>query len=303
MPFYATHHIFAATVQRVTNDSVAHISACYPAGYRWGAQGADPLYYYHMPFSGALGRLARRMHTESTAALFEALCEAAVQQHDTAALAYVAGFCTHYALDRITHPFISAQAARLAAYMPGYSTEALYKFVENDIDGIMIAHYISSDPAQFEAYRLLDPHAAECTVLARVLSSAAKNTYGTQVSPAAVYRSLHDMCRLLHLAHSGSHIRTHLLHFERLMHKHGLASAFLRPSQPLPADCANLQHRSWSVNGSARTDSFFDLFDAAVPLAISLQRAVLDRYYQQKPLDSRFFPTNFYGETKKIELN
>lgn len=302
MPFYATHHIFAATVQRVTNDSVAHIAASYPAGYRWGAQGPDPLYYYHMPFSGALGRLARRMHTESTADLFEALCAAAAEQHDTAALAYVAGFCTHYALDRVTHPFIRAQVERLALYMPGYSTEALYKLVENDIDGIMIASYISTSPAKFEAYRLLDPHAAECTVLARVLSSAAKTTYKTQISPAAVYRSLHDMCRLLHLAHSGSHIRSQLIHLERLMRKHGLASAFLRPSQPLAADCANQEHRSWSVHGSARTDSFFDLFDAAVPLAVSLQRAVLDRYYQQKPLDSRFFPTNLYGEAKNNEI-
>ena len=44
-----------------------------------------------------------------------------------------------------------------------------------------------------------------------------------------------------------------------------------------------------------RTDSFSDLFDAAVPLAVSLQRAALDRYYQQKPLDPRFFPTDFTG--------
>ena len=74
MPSYATHHIFAATVQRVTGDSAAHIAATYPAGYRWGAQGPDPLYYYHAPFSGPLGRLARRMHTEPPGALFEALC-------------------------------------------------------------------------------------------------------------------------------------------------------------------------------------------------------------------------------------
>lgn len=295
MPFYATHHIFAATVQRITNDSAAHIAESYPAGYRWGAQGPDALYYYHTPFSSALSRLARRMHSESPALLFEALCEAAIQQHDTAALAYVFGFCTHYALDRVTHPFLRAQTEQLALYMSGYSTEARLKLVENDIDGIMIANFMAANPSNFEAYALLDPNAAECTVLARVLSAAAKSAYKAPISPAAVYRSLHDMRRLLHLAHSGSHIRNHLLRFEKLTGRNGLASAFLRPAQPLAADCANRSHRNWGTNDSPRCDSFFDLFDAAIPLAVSLQRAVLDRYYQEKPLDPRFFPTNFYG--------
>ncbi len=35
MPSYVTYHIFAATVQRVTSDSVAHIASSYPAAYRW----------------------------------------------------------------------------------------------------------------------------------------------------------------------------------------------------------------------------------------------------------------------------
>lgn len=300
MPSFATHHIFAATVQRVTGDAAAHTAALYPAGYRWGAQGPDPLSYYHAPFVGPMARLARRMHAEPPAALFEALCDAAVRQHDTAALAYVFGFCTHYALDRVSHPFIEAQADRLALYMPGYSSEARHKLVESDLDGILISEYISAEPAAFEAYRLLDPSAAECTVLARVLSQAAKTVYGARLSPAAVYRSLHDMRRVLHLAHSGLHARGHVQRLERLVGKAGLASSLIRPSEPLAADCANQERRPWLSDGIERTESFSDLFDAAVPLAVSLQRAVLERYYQQKPLDPRFFPTDFTGVKPKI---
>ena len=299
MPSYATHHIFAATVQRVTGDSAARIAALYPAGYRWGAQGPDPLYYYHAPFSGALGRLAKRMHTEAPAPLFEALCAAAVQQHDTAALAYVFGFCTHYALERVTHDFVEAQADRLALFVPGISAIARRKLVESDLDGIMIASYITPEHAQYEAYRLLDPNAAECTVFARALAAAAAAADGVRVSPAAVYRALHDMEGVLRLAHSGSHIRARLEKFEHFVGKSGLASALIRPEEPLRADCANQEHRPWPSENGERTESFFDLFDAAVPLAVSLQRAVLDRYYQQKPLDARFFPTNFFGESIK----
>ena len=64
MPSYVTYHIFAATVQRVTSDSVAHIASSYPAAYRWGSQGADPLALYHAPFPSALRRLANRVCTE-----------------------------------------------------------------------------------------------------------------------------------------------------------------------------------------------------------------------------------------------
>ena len=129
MPSYVTYHIFAATVQRVTSDSVAHIASSYPAAYRWGSQGPDPLALYHAPFPSVLRRLAN---------LFESLCKAAVASHNTAALAYVFGFCTHYALSRVTYSFVSAQADRLSQFMPGYSAEARRHLVESDIDGVMI---------------------------------------------------------------------------------------------------------------------------------------------------------------------
>lgn len=299
MPSFATHHIFAATVQRVTGDTVAHIAEMSSAAYRWGAQGPDPLTLYHMPFPSPVRRLAKRMYTEPPAPLFEALCEAAVQEHNTAALAYVFGFCTHYALDRVTHAFISAQADRLTPYLPGYAAAVRRAQVESDIDSVMIAGYIAAAPANFEAYRLLDPNAPECTVLARVMARAARTVYGVRLSPAAVYHALHDMRRVLHLAHNGSHAKGHLQRFERMVGKAGLASSLIRPAQPHAADCANRARRPWLSDGVERTESFGDLFDAAVPLAVSLQRAVLERYYQQKPLDLRFFPTDFTGAPVK----
>ncbi len=297
MPSYVTHHIFAATVQRVTGGHTAHVAALYPAAYRWGAQGPDPLVYYHAPFSGTARRLALRMHEMPPAALFEALCAAAADRHDTAALAYVSGFCTHYALDRVSYPFIEAQADRLADFMPGYSPAARRRLVESDLDCVMIGEYISAEPACFEGYRLLDPHAAECTVLARVLAEAAHTACETRLSPAMVYRALHDTRRVLRLTHSGIPARGRVQKLERLTGRAGLTSSLIRPAEPLSIDCANTGRRPWQANGAERTDSFCDLFNAAVPLAVSLQRAVLQRYYQNEPLDPRFFPTNFYGET------
>ncbi len=299
MPAYATHNIFASVVQRVTGDAAAHTISLYPAGYCWGAMGPDPLYYYHAPFKGPVPRLAKRMHEEPPAPLFEALCEAATSQHNTAALAYVFGFCTHYALDRVSHAFLEAQAERLRISMPTWSHETRRRMAESDIDGIMISEYISTDSRTYKAYRILEPNAAECTVLSRILAEAAKNTYNVKISPAAVYRSLGDMRKALHLAHNGVLSRNRLERFEKLFGRAGAASSMIRPDSPLPAGCVNLEHLPWPSGNETRAESFFDLFDAAVPLAVSLQRAVLERYYQQKPLDPRFFPANFNGDAIK----
>lgn len=296
MPSYVTHHIFAMTVQRVTGDSAMRTASLYPVSYRWGAQGPDPLAYYHAPVPNAVARLAQQMHKESTAVLFEALCAAAVAQHDTAALAYVFGFCTHYALDRVCSAFLDAQADKLALYKPTLSFAARRRLVESDLDGIMISEYISGDPVRFEAYRLLDAHAAECTVLSRVLSSAAQAVYHAHLRPATVYRALHDTRRIFHIAHSSSNAQNHIQRLEHKFRRDGWISTLIRVSTPHPADCANIAHRPWDFGDSKRTESFCDLFDAAVPLAVSLQRAALERYYQGKALDPRFFPTNFNGE-------
>ena len=58
------------------------------------------------------------MRAEAPGTLFEALCAAAEQEHNTAALAYVFGFCTNYALDRVTRPFIQAQPTALRCLTP-----------------------------------------------------------------------------------------------------------------------------------------------------------------------------------------
>ena len=219
MPSYATCHIFAATVQRVTSDAVAHIIDSALSAYRWGAQGAAPLRMYHAPFPSSLHRVADELRTTPPAQLFEALCQAAVDAHNTAALAYVFGFCTNYALSRVTSHFLDEQADRLVTYMPGYSAAARRQLAASDIDGIMIDNYIDTSPADYAAYRLLNAEAPDCTAAARVLAQAVRKTCDTRLSPAAVYRGMHDMRHILHLAHNGTLVRGRLQRLERLLGK------------------------------------------------------------------------------------
>ena len=191
MPSYATCHIFAATVQRVTSDAV----------YRWGAQGVSPLRMYHAPLPSPLHHAAAELRTQPPARLFEALCRAACAAHNTAALAYVFGFCTNYALSRVTSRFIDEQADRLATYMPGLSAAARRQLAASDIDGIMIEDYIDTASADYAAYRLLDADAPECTAAARVLAQAVQRSVRT--SPLPPFTAACTICGIfcgLHMA-------------------------------------------------------------------------------------------------------
>ena len=80
---------------------------------------------------------------------------------------------------------------------------------------------------------------------------------------------MNDMRRMHHLAHQGASALTRLQRFEHLIGKSGFASSLIRPTEPLAADCTNQEHRPWTSRTGERTDSFSDLFDAAVPLAVS----------------------------------
>ena len=116
MPSFATHHIFAATVQRVTGDSVvAHRRQSILRATAGARRVPSRLRFTACPSPAICTALRHRMRAEAPGALFEALCAAAEQEHNTAALAYVFGFCTNYALDRVTRPFIRAQADRPCA--------------------------------------------------------------------------------------------------------------------------------------------------------------------------------------------
>ena len=69
--------------------------------------------------------------------------------------------------------------------MPGYSAEARRHLVESDIDGVMIADFVSDTPAEYEAYRQLEPDVPASPPAAKILAPALRETYGVHTTPAA----------------------------------------------------------------------------------------------------------------------
>lgn len=296
MPQYVTHAIFAEQVKSHGDDALKRISSLYPVAYGWGAQGPDPLTYHHAPFSGHLMRVASRLHAEPARALFEALCVAAMQQHTIAALSYVLGFCTHYALDRTTYALLAEKSRILAAQRPWHTEDACRQMVLADIDAFMIGTYITPDVTTYKAYRLLRFESTECTVLSKTLSAAIHTVCGIRIKPASIIRSMQDAKRFFSITHNLPQDASLSRSTARKFGQNIPLACYTRPSVPLALDCANATHSPYPQDGTERAASFLELTTSAKRLAHVLQRAVIERYYKEKSLNAQLFDKNHFGE-------
>lgn len=300
LPSLVSHHHFAVMVEHAAEPDLARACHMSPIAYRWGAQGPDILFYHNAPFGSRTVLLGHRMHREHISTAFLTLVRAAARLRDSAALSYVLGFCTHYCLDRRTHPYIQDTIETLLMPRYQYDEEACHRLCEADLDAAVIEHYISAEQERFEAFRLLDPQTAVCRQIGKMLTEVGLQVFNIQTAPAKVESSMRTMRTVHTLLHGSSEsTRAQIRSVEKLIGKPGLLSTMLRPLQPLPEDCVNLSHRAWHkphVPEVTRYESFFDLMEDAIPAALSLQRAVFTAYHRGTALNPLFFPADYNGK-------
>ena len=291
MPSFVMHHYFAARVCELAPPELARICTAAPAAYSWGSQGPDPFFF--IPLSGASAQLGGRMHRGHIAKVFRAMAQAA---HGSAvALAYLLGFCTHYALDRTVHPYIETQTQRL---MKEYqlSNSAAHKLCEADLDAEVLRWRGVTDPAKEPAYKLLNASSPEVPEAARMLA-AAGNAVGGQVTAAKAAQAMH----LIHLAyavfHYGRGSQKGIVLAERALHCPGAVSTLFRQSQPLPGDTPNRSHNTWKDwEGAAHTETLRALAEeTALPFARTLQLAACAACRRGQPFPEHLFRLDYSG--------
>lgn len=302
MPSLVTHHHFAVMVCNAAEADLKHAADASPSAYRWGAQGPDILFFHNAPFGSRTSLLGHRMHAGRIAEAFAALVRSGTRQNSPAALSYLLGFCTHYVLDRRTHPYIQDTIeTQLMPRYPEYDEEGCHRLCEADLDAEVILNYISCDQEHFEAFRLLDsPPAPVSRMIGRMISDVGDPVYRIETASPRVEAAMRTMRLVYNILHGGGGeaARGQIEGLERMLAKPGLLSTMLRPKVPLPADCANLAHRVWHkprVPEVARTETFFELMEDAVAPALSLQRAIYESYHKGTPLNPLFFPANYSG--------
>lgn len=290
MPSFVTHWYFAAQVRDAAPPAIAQPCTSAADAFFWGSQGPDPFFFdLSHPKTAGLGG---EMHRNAIYPLFSAMAAAAGRS--PAALAYLLGFCTHYALDRTTHPYIESQSRRLMASY-GLGESAAHKLCEADLDAAVLLR-CGKPPATCAAYRFLNPETPAQGEIARMLAAAGRAAGGS-VLPRDALRAMRGMYAAYRLIHEGRGATGILSAGERLMRNPGAVSSMIRRGSLLPEDSLNTARRVWlNPSGRPRTDSFEMLMEGdALALAGQLQRAACAAVRRGKTLPEDLFPLDYSG--------
>lgn len=284
MPSFIAHHAFALAAAHAAPPAVSRLCAAFPTAYSWGGQGPDP--YFFSPWAHIGSALH---HDGGTAAVFQALADAV--NNSPAALAYLLGFCTHYALDRTTHPYIEDQT-HLIMERRGLSNAAAHKLCETDLDAALLRAHGYTSPSAVPAYRLMDTTAPEWREAARLLAVAGG------VSSGKSQAAMHSMRRVYRLFHGSRAIKATLPRIESAVGQRQVISSMLRADTPLPEDTPNRAHRIWrDRDGAPHTEDFRTLAERyALPLAQKLQHAACAAARRGVPFPADLFSRNYSGQ-------
>lgn len=241
-----------------------------------GSEGPDPLFFSVIALPGAplVPKVGSILHTRKTDDFLLALADACKSSELTRA--YCCGFFTHYAADTTFHPFIYAHSIG----EDGYSSTR-HCTLEHQIETLHFRRqgHVNGLPVQMAGFAALIGD--EKDEIARALTQAIKQVFPGDALPFRLVRRSFDdavnLCRILR-SERGVKFRAlgALLHPFRLdapLHAH------MMPAQPPQADIMNDAHRPWASIWTpeiARTDSFDDLYAAAVQRANTLVCAAND---------------------------
>lgn len=268
MPYLYAHTLLGLTVRERLDAPLCALLHGQEAAYFLGLLGPDVYFFDRLPpplLRKNEKRTGNALHDAPATAVFSALLPLAAG--DEALHAYALGFLCHYALDCAAHPFVCSQYA-------GYD----HTRFEMRID-LPLCH------------RLQKP--ALCAVSpARLFACAARQRGLVEAVDALHWRFAQAVCGrggrgvyrrsfrnflLVHrlLYDPLGRKRRFLARLERLLRQRpGILSHFVpAPGQADDGDLFNEGHAPWASPwepGRIRTESFFDLFDAALSDAAAL---------------------------------
>jgi hypothetical protein len=175
MPAYLTHR--AAGERVLETVSVPHLSAFY-----LGCQGPDMLFFHnYQPWrrDKSAFELGVKMHSGKTRALLTHLLDY-VQAYNGVdrdeLISYAAGFLTHYAIDKIAHPFVYGKSGE---------NDARHQAIEYMWDSYTSIEKWGIEPRQFEIYPEV-MYGAIGGGICEWYSRAAHELYGCALSPDTV---------------------------------------------------------------------------------------------------------------------
>ena len=300
MPAFVSHYRFAEAALTQAQPYIVKAVAAAPMAFRWGAQGPDILFYHQPLVENRVAQLGHCMHDGRVARTFSVLVSECARRNTPESMAYLMGYCCHYALDSAAHPFVTYIANyRLDPLFPQMTHGALHNLCESELDRALLAREKRDDGAVFRADRTLSVDKQTNGEIGALLSHAAWEVYGVRAQPKAIRASMRSMLRILYLLHDKSGRRSAAAFWlESRFGNAGAISALFRPTQPLEADCVNRSHQPWidaQTPYIRRYTDYFQIFQQAQPDAAKLMEVCYDAVQTGTPLPRALFQLNYLG--------
>lgn len=300
MPAFVSHHRFADAALTQAQPYIIKAVSAAPMAFRWGAQGPDILFYHQPLIENRVSRIGHCIHDVHVGCMFSTLVAECAHQNTPEAIAYLMGFCCHYALDSAAHPFVTyISNYRLDPLYPQLTHSALHNMCEAELDRALLDKEQTGGSAAFRADLALCMDKRVVPTIGAVLSSAIWEVYGTRVPPKTIAASMRSMLRILYLLHDKNGRRASaVLRLENCVGSAGAISSLMRPVQPLEADCTNRSHAPWidaQTPYIRRYTDYFQIFQQAQHNAACLMDACYGAVQSGAPLPQTLFRLNYLG--------
>ena len=282
MPAFVAHSLFGADVLDALPPQIKRLVQQYSAAYEWGLQGPDIL-FYHIPRpsdgGGRLNRLGIRLHREKTDELWNLLIRYLRTIQNQAdfnqSLAYVLGFCCHYALDSSAHPYIFYLQHQVEQELPLKKHRGLHNRLESDIDTDI--HYLKTkrNIRYFHTHRCLRDDLGARDAVARMYRSLLRDLFEENTRVGVLLRCFDDALleTSLIMGHTAPLLTAYAVD-AAFGNRTALNAHIRRPV--LTSDVLNLRHAPWGnlETGQTYEASYPELEARALCTAAELQQRV-----------------------------
>ncbi len=267
MPCLYAHTLFGFSVRDRLPQPLAALLARNEAAFLAGLPGPDIYFFDRFPpplLHPHEKRTGNALHNAPADTVFAQLLSLAAG--DEALLAYTLGFLCHYALDSAIHPFVDARYRGLD-----------HTRFEMRLELAFCARR-GSRLSGIPPHRLYAPPVREPDLLDRLdaLQHQLAQAVCQRGARGAFRRSFFKFRRTNRLLYDPAGRKRRLLQrVERLLRRPAgtLSSLLFAPPQAGDGDLFNEMHAPWRApweGAPERTESFFDLYDAAADRAVAL---------------------------------
>ena len=277
MPGMITHYLCGQlSLDRLGSGYLAGVIRRNRQMYNLGTQGPDFFFYYAPSlWNRRIAGVGSVLHSSKVGKFFACMVREVINTKDKkereAALAYLAGYLTHYALDTNAHPYIYYKSGfkTKGDMRPKLSYSIAHRNFETALDTLMLRLVNGEKPAHRKLWRLVHIRRDEALSSAQALSRCLNIVYDIKSGKGEIYAAMRSMYLLTWLLQAlGGKRKSVVMALEGLALNPGLATSMIHDQRVKnPSSYLNSGREAWHYpweDDKQHNTSFVDMFEAAL---------------------------------------